>query len=158
MPTRVASPSTEAALENRLADVLKSIGHRSHHNDPTMYKGIPDRYVMGAGGLWIEVKYENSWQKLTNGFERQRAWLDLIAASNDLAFVYGFLKTKENWNANKLYFEPWRVFKERGYRCFTFDANYQGSPYKIVSYDDINDATKATMKIIMDEQRSKGRA
>lgn len=135
--------STEHTLEVRLADVLKAVGHESIHNDPTLMKGIPDRYVMGAGGLWIEVKRERSWGKLVNGFDRQKEFLDMLYEQGDKAWVLALLE--DDRPTPLLWFERWSHFRTRSagvFRSTALERSVTGSPYEVPTYEALDEAIK----------------
>lgn len=101
----------EAALEARLSKILDQSGLLNWHNDPEMYPGIPDRYVVG--GNWIELKVEPSFQRTMAKIERQRAWLDKLTEAGDMTWVVALVKGKIGQDP-LLYAESWVTFKQRG--------------------------------------------
>lgn len=138
--------SSEKTLEDRLASVLKTAGYGSHHNDATVIKGIPDRYVYGAGGLWIEVKLASTFHELKKGFERQATFMDMLWENNEKVYVFGLIISKDKRFANTLFFEDWHTFKQRT----GSGERINGWPNYTDSYEQLDAAIKYGISVAAD--------
>jgi hypothetical protein len=125
--------STEKALEKRVSDTLTRLGYLNWHNDPTTMPGIPDRYV--RGGTFIEFKHEPTFEKAMRGFDRQRTFMNKLESGGDEAWACALI-------GNRLYFEPWRVWKKREAMPDRRTTPYLGySPWSLVDPIGVDTAT-----------------
>jgi hypothetical protein len=103
---------SEKWLEDQLAKGLLARGLASFHmSDPTK-PGIPDRYVLGCGGLWIEVKQGATPRELARGFDRQRTFMTKLMRNKERPFICA-LHQPNSYTVPSLYLEPWQHWLRR---------------------------------------------
>jgi hypothetical protein len=135
---------SEKWLELRLAEALTRHGLRNFHMSSPALPGIPDRYVVGANGLWIEVKQGKSIADLIRGFDRQRTFLTALHRGGDAACVCALWQPPQGSYLPRLFLEPWQrwLLRERaagqGRRWDQYDSIYR-SPAPMDKPDDLNE-------------------
>lgn len=131
--------SSEKVLEDRMALGLKTRGLSNFHMSSPSLPGIPDRYVIGAGGCWIEVKQGKSFSELRDGFDRQRVFLNNLSRGGDKAMICALYRPN-NWEHPLLFIEPWSEWlrrekqERRGIKRWHMIGIYR-SPWVLDSYD-----------------------
>lgn len=122
---------SEKWLELRLASALTQAGFQNFHmSDPTK-PGIPDRYVIGAGGLWIEVKQGKTMMSLSRGFDRQRTFMNYLQRGGDKPFICALWQSAPDYEYPRLFLEGWGVWTRRErYQIGDF-TSVNGSPFAI---------------------------
>lgn len=108
---------SEKWLELRLAEALTRHGLRNFHMSSPSLPGIPDRYVIGANGLWIEVKQGESIADLIRGFDRQRTFLSALHKGGDAACVCALWQPPQSPYLPRLFLEPWEMWLTRERRA-----------------------------------------
>jgi len=104
---------SEKWLELRLARALEARGLSNFHMSSPSLPGIPDRYVIGANGLWVEVKQGESYSELRSGFDRQRTFLTKLDRGGDGACICALWQPPQDHFNRRLFLEPWSVWLER---------------------------------------------
>lgn len=144
-------PYNENWLEKKLAVALEDHGKQSFHMSDQSKPGIPDRYVTGMNGLWIEVKQGATFDALVKGFDRQRAFMNKLYRAGDNTWVCALLQSK---GERRLYLEPWSQWllreTETINRGLEFDdPAFLNSPFMIEAAGDIEDAVHHQLEIMV---------
>jgi hypothetical protein len=105
---------SEKWLELKFAEAMTRNGLRNFHMSAPALPGVPDRYVVGANGLWVEIKQGESFESLSSGFDRQRTFLTALDRGGDSAAVCALLQRPNR--TSKLFLEPWYTWLEREHR------------------------------------------
>ena len=102
---------SEKWLETKLAEALTRHGLANFHMSAPALQGIPDRYVIGASGMWIECKQGASFAEMSKDLDRQRRFLMALDKGGDFPAVCCLLQRPGRMK--HLYLEPFGLWLSR---------------------------------------------
>lgn len=102
---------SEKWLEMKLAEALTRNGLANFHMSAPALPGIPDRYVIGASGMWIECKQGSSFAEMSRDLDRQRRFLMALDKGGDFPAVCALLQRPGRMSV--LFLEPFFTWRAR---------------------------------------------